>query len=413
MHCESMTAIPYSHLHSPAAAPKATVRRAGLGWGHRQISVLGVAKARGRPCGRSAAALLTLAVCLAGMMTGPLSAAADSPEPPQNPAVLSRRDRPPRKVLMGTVVSGGALFSLPLEQRLQKMDDFVDAIAAQATRDYPGKQLDLAVLPEAFLTRPGDSLAQKVVRLEEVQSRIAACARRHHCYLVVPMFLQEADAPSRFSNAAVLVDREGRVVGIYRKVHPVAPQGSEVLEEGITPGRLFPVFDCDFGRVGIQICFDMEYTDGWQALADEGAEIVVLPSANPDFVHPAAYAMQHEYYVVNATPRDRAAVFNPLGLIEAQVSRDDAVLVHQIDLSYALLHWDAALEDGAALNRKYGNKVGFHYYRTDDMGIFWSNDPATTIGQMIRSLGLSETDAEVERIRLLQDKARGGPPSAR
>ena len=47
------------------------------------------------------------------------------------------------------------------------------------------------------------------------------------------------------------------------------------------------------------------------------------------------------------------------------------------------------------------------------MGIFWSNDPAMTIGQMIRSLGFSETDAEVERIRLLQDKARGGPPSAR
>jgi hypothetical protein len=35
-----------------------------------------------------------------------------------------------------------------------------------------------------------------------------------------------------------------------------------------------------------------------------------------------------------------------------------------------------------------------------------------TIGQMIRSLGLSETDAELERLRLLQDKARGGPPSA-
>jgi hypothetical protein len=45
------------------------------------------------------------------------------------------------------------------------------------------------------------------------------------------------------------------------------------------------------------------------------------------------------------------------------------------------------------------------------MGIFWSNDPAMSIGQMIRSLGLSETDAELERIRLLQGKARGGPPA--
>jgi len=377
-------------------------------------SILGAA-ARGRAGGRvggpAAAAWFTLVICLAGMMVGPLTAAAELPAHPQSPTAPARRDRPPRKVLVGTVVSGYPFFTLPLEQRLQKMDEYVDAIAARAGSDYPGKPLDLVVLPEFFLSRPGGSLAQKVVRLEEVEPRIAACARQHHCYLVVPMLLQEADAPPRYSNAAVLVDREGRVAGIYRKVHPVAPQNSDVLEEGTTPGRLFSVFNCDFGRVGIQICFDMMYTDGWQALADQGAEIVVLASADPDVIHPAAYAMQHEYYVVSATPRDHAAVIGPLGVIEAELTKEDAVLVHEIDLSYALLHWDAVLEDGAALSRKFGDKVGYHYYRPADMGIFWSNDPAMTIGQMIRSLGLSETDAELERVRLLQDKARGGPPS--
>ena len=380
----------------------------------RPDSILGTG-ARPRAGGRvgrpSAVAWITLVICLAAMMAGPLPAATESPARPQNPAVLARCDRPPRKVLVGTVVSGDAVFTQPLEQRLQKMDEFVDAIAAQAGKDYPGKPLDLAVLPEFFLGRPGGSLAQKVVRLEEVEPRIAACARQHHCYLVVPMLLQEADSPPRYSNVAVLVDREGRVAGIYRKVHPVAPQGSDVLEEGTTPGRLFSVFDCDFGRVGIQICFDMMYTDGWQALADQGAEIVVLASADPDVIHPAAYAMQHEYYVVSATPRYHAAVIGPLGVIEAELTKEDAVLVHEVDLSYALLHWDAVLEDGVALSRKFGDKVGYHYYRPADMGIFWSNDPAMTIGQMIRSLGLSETDVELERLRQVQDKARGGPPA--
>jgi predicted amidohydrolase len=414
MHCKSMTAIPNFARHPFVAGPKATARQSQLNWRHRPDAIPGAA-ARGRYCGRvggpSAAALFTLVICLAGLMAGPLPAAADSPARQPGPAAMARRDRLPRKVLVGTMVSGYAVLSRPLEQRLQKMDEVVGAIAARAGSDYPGKQLDLVVLPEFFLARPGDSLAQKVVRLEEVEPRIAACARRHHCYLVVPMLLQEADSPPRYSNVAVLVDREGRVAGMYRKVHPVAPQGSDVLEEGTTPGRLFPVFDCDFGRVGIQICFDMMYTDGWQALADQGAEIVALASADPDVVHPAAYAMQHKYYIVSATPRDHAAVIGPLGIIEAQLSQEDTVLVHQIDLSYALLHWDAVLEEGEALSRKFGSKVGFHYYRPADMGIFWSNDPAMTIGQMIRSLGLSETDAELERIRLLQDKARGGPPA--
>lgn len=335
-----------------------------------------------------------------------------SPTARSAPAEPARQDRPPRKVLVGTVVSGYGIFLAPLERRLQKMDEFVEAAADQARNDHPGKRLDLVVLPEFFLGRPGDSLAQKAVRLEEVQPRIAACAQRHECYLVVPLLLREAELPLRYSNAAVLMDRAGHLVGIYRKVHPVAPQGSDMLEDGTTPGRDFSVFDCDFGRLGIQICFDMLYADGWQALAKHGAEIVALPSASPETVHPAMYALQHQYYIVSATPRDHAAIFDPLGMIEAEVSQENAVLVHEIDLSFAILHWEAVLEDGAALSRKFGAKVGYHYYRPQDAGIFWSNDPARPIGEMIRSLGLMESDANVERIRQLQDKARGGPPVA-
>jgi hypothetical protein len=245
----------------------------------------------------------------------------------------------------------------------------------------------------------------------EVLPRIAARASRHHCYLVMPMLLREEGLPVRYSNAAVLVDRQGKLVGIYRKVHPVASEGTELLEGGLTPGRDFPVFDCDFGRVGIQICFDMLYADGWDALARKGAEIVVLPSASAETSRPCMYALQHEYYIVSASPRSHATVINPLGLVEEQVTEEGALLVHKIDLSYAEVHWDEALEEGVSLTRRYGQNVGFHYYRSEDKGIFWSNDPKTTIGQMISSLGLETSDSNVERVRLLQDKARGGPPA--
>jgi predicted amidohydrolase len=355
-------------------------------------------------------ALLATALIGFGVMaTGLRTTAAEPPGPPGGPSVSSRRDGLPRKVLLGSVISGYEVFSLPLEKRLDRMDELVKAMSAQARASYPGKPLDLAVLPETFLARPGGSLAQQAVQLDEVLPRIAACARRHKCYLVVPLLLRERDLPSHISNAALLVDRGGGVAGIYRKVHLVAPQGSDVLENGTTPGRAFPVFECDFGRVGIQICFDLLYPDGWQALARQGAEIVALPSASPETVHPCLYALRHRYYIVSAAPRDHAAVFSPLGLIEAQVTRE-AVLVHQIDLSYAILHWEAVLEEGKGLRRRFGDKVGFHYYRPEDAGIFWSNDPETPIARMIASLGLSESDANTERVRRLQEKARGGPP---
>ena len=100
-------------------------------------------------------------------------------------------------------------------------------------------------------------------------------------------------------------------MGLTEKSTPVAPLGSDLIETGTTPGGSFPVFECDFGRVGIQICFDMLYPDGWEALARQGAEIVALPSDSPQTTYPAFYALQHRYYVVSAVPRDHAAVYSP------------------------------------------------------------------------------------------------------
>jgi hypothetical protein len=108
---------------------------------------------------------------------------------------------------------------------------------------------------------------------------------------------------------------------------------------------------------------------------------------------------------VSSTWRNNASVFEPTGKIVAQVKPPGQVLVQEIDLSYAILPWSKILRNGDALSEKYGDKVGFHYYDDDDLGIFWSNDPSATIGQMVRSLGLDEEEEELQRIRQLYRKA--------
>jgi predicted amidohydrolase len=337
--------------------------------------------------------------------------AEETPAPASAAAAVHPWDRLPRKVLVGTEVSGyDVVLTFSLDQRLQRMDELVDSMAAQAKLNYPGKRLDLAVLTEYFMARPGNTLAERAVRLGDVESRIAACAKRHGCYIVVPMILREEGAPVTYSNAAVLVDREGRITGIYRKVHPCSDLKEVLLEDGMTPGRSFPVFDCDFGRVGIQVCYDIFFADGWDALSKQGAEIVALASETPETVRPSMYALQHRYYIVSATPRDHAAVYSPLGVVEAQTTQE-GVLVHQIDLSFAIVGWEDGLDGGKGVTRKFGDKVGYNYYSDQDVGIFWSNDPATNIGKMIGSLGFPEIDQETEQTRVLQDKIRGGPPT--
>ena len=109
-----------------------------------------------------------------------------------------------------------------------------------------------------------------------------------------------------YSNAAVLLDRKGKVAGIYRKVFPVASRDKAVLEGGVTPGRDFPVFDCDFGRVGIQVCFDYAYDEGWEVLDRKGAELVIWSTQSPGQIRPAFRARRNNYFVLTSTWRYRA-----------------------------------------------------------------------------------------------------------
>src|SRR5262249_36556406 len=153
-----------------------------------------------------------------------------------------------------------------VEKRLKFLGELVDEMARQAAQRYPGKGLDLAVLPEdAVCGGRAGSAPERSLPLEGLGlEKMAAKAAQHRSYVVVPLSFSEDSSRGLCTNAAVLLDRDGKVAGIYRKVHPVAARSAETLEDGVAPGREFPVFDCDFGRLGIQICFDMEYDDGWE-----------------------------------------------------------------------------------------------------------------------------------------------------
>ncbi len=352
-----------------------------------------------------------LALWCVGLTPASRCAAADVDPRPGEPLLALRREQLPRKILVGTEITGYDLIEkYSLEQRFQRMDEYVDAMELQAKFKYPGNGLDLVVLGEYFMARGKEALAENAISLDEVVPRIAACAKRHRCYLVVPLVLKEDGSPVRYSNAAVLMGRDGQVAGIYRKVHPTTDLKYVLLEGGMTPGSNFPVFNCDFGRVGIQICFDIVYSDGWDALAKQGAEIVAFPSETPQTIRPSMYALQHRYYIVSACPRNHSAVYNPIGMIEAEAVQD-GVLVHQIDLSYAIAGWDPGWDEGETLKREFGDRLGFKYYFGEDCGIYWSNDPKTSIGQLMRKFGFPEPGDDYELERRLEDKVRGGPPS--
>lgn len=329
------------------------------------------------------------------------------PESPAKAGWVSRADSPPRKVIVGSALAN---FTGSLTERLALTAKLVDEAAEKAKEMPTGRGLDLLVFPEFAICREeGITAAERAVPIAgPVLDVLGAKAREHRVWLVVPMTLQEEELVGGVANAAVLLNREGAVAGIFRKVHPVVDETGG-FESGVTPGAAYPVFECDFGRLGILICWDMSYEEAWEALAAGGAEIVALPSASPQTLRPMAAALRHRYYVVSSTPRDNVSVFDPVGRTVAQVTAP-GVLVHEIDLAYAILHWSEALQEGRGLTARFGARVGYTYSSREDTGVFWSNDPHVGIGAMIREFGQPEMPEAIEQMeaaRKRQAKAAG------
>ncbi len=124
-----------------------------------------------------------------------------------------------------------------------------------------------------------------------VTEMLGEVARKYGMYIVGAMGELEGEA---IYNTAVLIDREGRVAGKYRKVY--LPR--EEVEAGCTPGDSYPVFDTDFGRVGMMICWDVQYADPARALAVQGAEIIFCPiwGGNPTLAK--ARAIENQLFLV-------------------------------------------------------------------------------------------------------------------
>ena len=109
-------------------------------------------------------------------------------------------------------------------------------------------------------------------------------------YVVCPIREQAADG--RQYNTSVLLDREGKAAGCYRKVFVFWGEGLNLSEDGVK------VFDTDFGRIAMLTCFDANFDEVWAAAERKGAEIVFWPSAYGGGIPLNGYAMIHNYYLV-------------------------------------------------------------------------------------------------------------------
>jgi N-carbamoylputrescine amidase len=178
-------------------------------------------------------------------------------------------------------------------------------------------------------------------------------AKKHNMVMVVPIY--EEAMPGVYFNTAAVIDADGTFLGKYRKTH--IPQVDPGFYEKFffKPGNLgYPVFDTAYCKLGVYICYDRHFPEGWRALALNGAEYIVNPSATVaglskhlwELEQPAS-AVANGVFIgaINRIGTEEpwasemgefygsSYIVNPRGEIEAQASYgDDELLVHEIDL---------------------------------------------------------------------------------
>jgi len=175
-------------------------------------------------------------------------------------------------------------------------------------------------------------------------------AKKYGMVLVVPLY--EEEMTGVYYNAAAVIDADGSYLGKYRKSH--LPQVAGFWEKFFfKPGNLgYPMFQTAHCKLGVYICYDRHFPEGWRALGRNGAENVVNPSATVaglsqyiwEIEQPAA-AVANGYYVgaINRVGSEApwnigtfygsSYFVNPRGKIVAQASADrDELLIADLDM---------------------------------------------------------------------------------
>jgi beta-ureidopropionase len=260
---------------------------------------------------------------------------------------------------------------------------------------------DIICLPEIFpfFHISKDFSIKEVAEnsLGKITSTFAAFAQKHCTYIVCPLYTVEN---GRYYNAAVVIDRNGKVIGEYRKMHPTDYE----MKDGISPGPMDPpVFKTDFGIIGVQICFDIEWSDGWKKLREKGAEIVFFPSAYSAGISVNTKAWQNKFCVVSSTLSGTAKICDISGEEITKTGRwSPNWVIAPVNLEKVFLHTWPFNSRFLEIQAKYGRKVRFTHFHEEEWTIIESRSADVKIADILEDYELKTHEQVIREAELMQ-----------
>ena len=303
-------------------------------------------------------------------------------------------DQLPREVWIATVSQHGLSADTS-----EKMAQTILSILEKSIPCRP----DIICLPEVFLTtnvRERKPLAEAAALSNELLKDFMIFARTNQCYMICPVYTSEN---GKIYNAAVLIDRQGNRVGEYRKIY----LPDDEIAMGLTPGPLLPsVFTTDFGIIGIQICYDINWNEPWKALRQQGAEIIFWPSAFAAGRALNAKAWQNKVVVVSSTNKDTSKICDITGEVVAKTGRwDNNLICGTVNLEKAFLHTWPFVQRFDEIRAKYGPKVKIVNYHEEEWSIIESRSPDVRVKDILEEFELRTfeqliSDSEIKNVKI-------------
>lgn len=298
--------------------------------------------------------------------------------------------RPVRIVSIGFQGTG-----MPLERIIQHVDE------------EGARGADVIALPETC--RGQDASSEEPLRGPTVTA-MAALAAKHRTYIVVP--IDQQDQRKRL-NTAVLLDRTGHVACQYNKVFPYWAEYE--LTPSVSPGDATEVFEADFGRVGMATCFDANFPEVWKRLSQQGAEVVIWPSAYSGGRSLQAHAINHHYYIVTTSATPDCIAYDITGeRILYESTKDVNVSRITLDLDRGIYHQNFNLDKLDKLLKERGQDVAQEkWMELEQWFVLKAKRPGVSARALARQYGLEELRHYIERSRTAIDKRRGWEFAAR
>ena len=280
-------------------------------------------------------------------------------------------------------------------------------------RDRP----DLVLLPEVFANHryahvqdPSTArlVAQQVAETVPgpLSEELAELAEAYHMYIAFGLLRR--DGP-RYYNSLVLLDRQGHHVWTYDKLTPL---DAEMTECGISPGGMPSALDCDFGRIGAAICFDINFPELAEIYAHQEVELLLFASAFPAGRLLDAWSLRYGFAIASSTHYHNNRVLDCTGTTVARTSDLLPYATAVLNLNRRVVHMDRNLAKLDLLRTRYAGSVIVEDMRDEALCVITSLEQGLEVADLIKEFDIMLRPAYFDYSRSVREQHGGMTASA-